>query len=85
MITLSVCGHTHPEDGINQMWPMREDLSYTNATLMTASIGRIPTGGSVPLVAREICGVGSTEMNREWDRLMTWLDTGVDPVDPAAV
>jgi Secretion system C-terminal sorting domain len=34
----------NPSADINQVWPMNEDLSYTNATLKTAGMGSFPLG-----------------------------------------
>jgi hypothetical protein len=67
-----------PEDGVNQMWPMREDLSYTNATLMTASTGGFPLGDLYRWWPEKYAE-WEAQKDSEWDRLMTWLETGVDP------
>ncbi len=34
----------NPTDDINQVWPLNEDLSYSNATLKTAAMGGYPLG-----------------------------------------
>ena len=33
-----------PESGKNQLWPLPEDMSYTNDTLLTAAMGGFPLG-----------------------------------------
>jgi hypothetical protein len=68
----------YPEDGVNQMWPMREDLSYTNATLMTASTGGFPLGDLYRWWPEKYAE-WEAQRDEEWDRLMTWLETGIDP------
>ncbi len=69
----------YPEDGINQMWPMREDLSYTNEALQTASLGGFPLGDLYrwwPDKYEE----WEAQRESEWDRIEQWLETGHDPL-----
>jgi len=33
-----------PDDGLNQLWPLPEDLAYANATLKAAGLGSFPLG-----------------------------------------
>jgi hypothetical protein len=67
-----------PEDGINQMWPMRESLAYTNEELKTASISGFPLGDLYRWWPEEY-EQWEAQKEQEWERLMTWLETGVDP------
>jgi hypothetical protein len=34
----------HPDEDVKQIWPMSENLSYTNATLKTAAMSGFPLG-----------------------------------------
>jgi hypothetical protein len=74
----------HPEDGVNQMWPMREDLSYTNETLMTASLGGFPLGDLYRWWPDEYAA-WEAQKDAEWNRITNWLETGVDSDDPTSV
>jgi hypothetical protein len=68
----------YPEDGIYQTWPMREDLSYTNEELKTASMGGFPLGDLYRWWPEEY-EQWEAQKDQEWERLTTWLETGVDP------
>jgi hypothetical protein len=74
----------HPEDAIYQMWPMRENMAYTNETLMSASISGFPLGDLYRWWPEKYAE-WEAQKESEWDRIMTWLDTGVDPEDPVSV
>ncbi len=71
-----------PEDGVNQMWPMREDLSYTNETLQSASIGGFPLGDLYRWWPEQYAQ-WEAQKEDEWDRILNWLETGSD--EPVSV
>jgi hypothetical protein len=74
----------YPEDGVNQMWPMRENMAYTNETLMSASISGFPLGDLYRWWPEKYAE-WEAQKESEWDRILTWLETGVDPDDPVSV
>ncbi len=39
-----------PNSDVNQVWPVNEQMRYTNATLKTAAMGGVPARRPVPLV-----------------------------------
>jgi hypothetical protein len=69
----------NPESGLNQEWPLPEDLSYTNATLKTAAMGGFPLGDLYHWWPAEYAQWKAQEQ-AEHDRINAWLETGKDPL-----
>jgi hypothetical protein len=68
----------NPQDDVNGVWPMKEDLSFTNPHLLTAGMGGFPLGDlyhwfpdRYEMWKVQECG--------ERDRISVWLATGRDP------
>ncbi|MFO7445280.1 MAG: T9SS type A sorting domain-containing protein, partial [Ignavibacteriaceae bacterium] len=76
-----------PDDGWNQLWPMEEDLSYSNDTLITAAMGNFPLGDLYRWWPEQYAQ-WEAQKEDEYSRIYTWLETGIDPdavsVRPAA-
>jgi Secretion system C-terminal sorting domain len=60
-----------------QVWPLAEDLSYTNATLQTAGMNGFPLG-DLRWWPTEYAQ-WEAQADGERDRIFTWLNTGNDP------
>lgn len=67
-----------PDDGWNQLWPLRENLAYSNATLKTAAMGGFPLGDLYRWWPAEYVQWKAQEQ-AEHARITTWLETGIDP------
>lgn len=61
-----------------QIWPLVEDLSYTNADLMTAAMGDFPLGDLYHWFPNEYAQ-WAAQADAENERIFTWLETGEDP------
>ena len=72
-----------PENSFNRLWPMEEDLSYTNQTLLQAGMGHFPLGDLYHWFPDKYLKWKEQEES-EHDRINTWLNTGIDP-SPDAV
>jgi hypothetical protein len=68
----------HPEADLNQVWPMPENLSYTNPVLLTAGMWEFPLGDLYHWFPDRYAEWKS-EQRYENERITVWLDTGVDP------
>ncbi len=71
-------------DGQNdykQVWPMSEDLSYTNSTLLTAAMGGFPLGDLYhwwgPLSGTNHYASWQTQATAEHDSITKWLAYGI--------
>ena len=80
----------NPTDDVNQVWPLNEDLSYSNATLKTAAMGSYPLGDLFhwwgPNSAVNVYTAWSAQANAEHTQITAWLTnglTGVNDVHPA--
>lgn len=62
-----------------QIWPLVENLSYTNEELKTAAMGDFPLGDLYHWWPAEYAQ-WEAQKNAEHDRIYTWLDTGNDPL-----
>jgi len=72
-----------PFYGYGQVWPMPEDLSYTNATLMTAAMGGLPLGDLYhwwnPAIRPGVADhytPWKAQSAAENDTIMKWLNNG---------
>jgi hypothetical protein len=70
--------------GYGQVWPLQEDLSYTNATLKTAAMGGYPLGDLYHWWPTQYAQ-WNAQADAERTRITTWLETGQDPNGPNAV
>lgn len=62
----------------DQLWPLEEDMSYTNASLKTAAMGGFPSGDLYRWWPNEY-QQWLTQADAERNRIFTWLETGSDP------
>jgi hypothetical protein len=71
----------NPTSDTKQEWPMTEDLSYTNSTLMNAAMGGFPLGDLYhwwgPLSATNYYSSWLMRAAAEHDTIATWLNSGV--------
>ena len=71
----------NPNDDIQQVWPLNEDLSYTNSKLDTAAMGKFPLGdlyhwwGALSSVNHY--NAWSAQQATEHAQINTWLTNGV--------
>lgn len=67
-----------PENSLNRLWPLEENLAYTNDTLLTAGMNGYPLGDLYRWYPAKY-----TEWKRqkeyENERINTWLEKGSDP------
>jgi len=68
-----------PDAGLNQEWPLPEDMSYINTTLKTAAMGGFPLGDLYNWWPNEY-EQWAAQRDAEYDRIHTWLETGNDPL-----
>lgn len=66
-----------PQVSRNHRWPLPEDLSYTNDTLLTAAMGGFPLGDLNWFP--EAHADWRAQRNLENERITRWLQTGTDP------
>ena len=66
-----------PTSDINQTWPMNEDLSYSNPTLLTAGMGQFPLGDLYHWFPDEYTQ-WKAQAAAENARIDAWLTTGID-------
>lgn len=67
----------NPESGLNQQWPLPENLAYTNTELLTASLSGFPIGDLNWFPAQK--AQWQAQRNGEWARITQWMATGTDP------
>jgi len=67
-----------PWTALNQVWPLPEDMSYTNETLMSAAMGDFPLGDLYHWYPEEY-EEWKAQRESEWSRIDTWMETGQDP------
>jgi hypothetical protein len=70
--------------GYGQVWPLQEDLSYTNEILKTAAMGDLPLGDLYHWWPTQYTQ-WNAQADAEHSRITTWLETGQDPNNPNAV
>lgn len=63
------------EDDWQQIWPMKENLAYTNSTLLTAGMGDFPLGDLYHWFPNEYASWKAQE-NVEHNYITNWLETG---------
>ncbi|MDP2885781.1 MAG: T9SS type A sorting domain-containing protein [Ignavibacteria bacterium] len=63
----------------NALWPMEENLAYTNTTLKTAGMGGFPLGDLYRWWPAQYTQWKAQE-TAENNRIATWLSTGKDPL-----
>jgi hypothetical protein len=68
-----------PENSLNQIWPLEENLAYTNDTLLTAGMGGYPLGDLYRWFSEEYTKWNSQEAAED-ARISHWLETGRDSV-----
>jgi hypothetical protein len=68
----------NPQDDVNGVWPMKEDLSYTNPALLTAGMDGFPLGDLYHWFPERFAAWKAQEAT-EQDRIMSWLSTGSGP------
>ena len=61
-----------------QIWPLREDLSYTNEELKTAAIGGFPLGDLYHWWPEQYAQ-WEAQKEDEYTRVHSWLESGSDP------
>ncbi len=70
-----------PASDVQQAWPMNEDLSYSNSTLMTAGMGGFPLGDLYhwwgPLSGTNHYTLWAAQASAEHDTITKWLTNGV--------
>ncbi|HET9129409.1 MAG TPA: T9SS type A sorting domain-containing protein, partial [Terriglobia bacterium] len=82
----------NPQDDVNQIWPMNEDLSYTNTTIKTAAMGGYPLGdlyrwwGPLSASGEDHYTPWKAQAATEHSQISNWLAnglvTGVSKVEP---
>jgi hypothetical protein len=68
----------NPDNDVNGIWPLSEDFSYTNGTLLTAGLGGFPLGDLYHWFPAQYTQWKAQEA-AENTRINTWLATGTDP------
>jgi len=68
----------HPELSVQRVWPLRENLAYTNTTLVTAGMGGFPLGDLYRWFPDKYAQWQS-QKEAENARIFAWLNTGKDP------
>ena len=66
-----------PEQSRQRIWPLKENLGYTNDTLLTASMGSFPLGDLYRWFPEKY-KQWNAQQDLENDRITTWLETGMD-------
>ncbi len=80
------CDHNwawNPESGLNQEWPLPENLAYTNATLKTGAMGGFPLGDLYHWWPSEYAQ-WQAQADAENARIFNWLETGKDELSAVA-
>ena len=67
-----------PERSFNREWPMREDLRYTNRTLVSGGMGGFPVGDLFRWFPDRYAEWKGQKESEE-TRILTWMNTGTDP------
>jgi hypothetical protein len=77
----------HPFQSYSQVWPLQENLAYTNAKLKTAGMGGFPMGDlfhwwnpKIRPGATDYYTSWAAQASVEYTRINTWLTTGKDPL-----
>jgi hypothetical protein len=65
-------------NSINGVWPLEENLAYTNSTLLTAGMGGFPLG-DLYRWSPEKYEEWELQNEAEHERINLWLETGKDP------
>ncbi len=66
-----------PENSINRLWPLEENLAYVNDTLLTAGMGGFPLGDLYRWFPDKYKEWKAQKENED-ERISTWLETGKD-------
>ena len=66
-----------PAAGFNQVWPLPENMAYTNTELLTAAMGDFPLG-DLNWFPDQI-GAWTAQRDAEWTRINDWLANGLGP------
>jgi len=70
-----------PQDALDGVWPLREDLSYSNPALLKAGMWGFPLGDLCRWFPQSYAAWKVHEAAEQW-RITTWLTTGIDPGGP---
>lgn len=70
-----------PDAGLQQTWPLHEDLSYTNETLKTAAMDSFPLGDLYHWWPQEYA-LWKTQAEDEYTTIFDWLEYGIIEVSP---
>lgn len=65
------------DSGKDQIWPLPENLAYTNETLMTGAMGGFPVGDLSWWPEKYV--EWEAQADQEHARITEWLETGKDP------
>lgn len=65
-----------PEAGFNQIWPLPENMAYSNADLQTAAMGGFPLG-DLNWYPDQLAA-WSAQRDAEWTQINDWLENGVE-------
>lgn len=68
-----------PDAGLFMTWPLPENMAYDNDTLKTAAMGGFPLGDLYHWWPEEY-ERWKDQADAERDRILTWRETGVDPL-----
>ena len=74
----------NPADDIAGVWPMKENLSYTNPTLLNAGMGGFPLGDLYHWFPAKYAQ-WKVHAETEDARISSWLSAGIDPGGTDAV
>jgi hypothetical protein len=72
----------HPFQSYMQVWPLQENLAYTNTTLQTHAMGGYPLGDLYHWWPAKYTQ-WAAQATAEYSRINTWLSTGKDPLASA--
>jgi hypothetical protein len=75
------CDHNwsyKPTEGLNQLWPLSENLAYTNTTLLTAGMNNYPLGDLYHWFPAKYTQ-WKAQSDKEFSTITTWLTTGQNP------
>lgn len=67
-----------PDVAQNQIWPLPENLAYTNAILKTAAMGNYPLGDLYHWWPEEYAS-WLAQADNEREKIAYWLETGIHP------
>ncbi|HTY36346.1 MAG TPA: T9SS type A sorting domain-containing protein [Bacteroidota bacterium] len=72
----------HPFQGYNQVWPLAENLAYTNVPMQTHAMGGYPLGDLYHWWPAKYTQ-WAAQTTAEYSRINSWLSSGKDPLASA--